>query len=249
MSHIPRVFLPALGDVNLPVETNLSAEDSHHLHKVLRMRAGEHLLVIDNSTGKEYEAIIVDSGKSVSIKIHEERTTLKPTSIIRHLAFALAKNDHNDFVCEKGTELGAENILFWQAERSVVRAEATDLDKRLERWKRIAVSASKQCGRVDIPQIYFASDVQSLVDTVKRTSENNDRRILLSLSTLARPLRSFGMPGGKICLVVGPAGDITSTEESYLVNNNYELGSLGPRTLRAETAAVAAMAAVEALWG
>lgn len=260
MSHQRRIFadLPeklSLGDTASPSDTSaaeilLPADTSRHLTRVLRLQSGAGLIVVSKSSAKEYEGVITEEGEQVKVKLLCERQQTPPSHRVGTLIFALTKGDRNDFVCEKACELGVERILFWQAQRSVVRINAeSEKQKKLSRWSKIAESAAKQSCRQSIPQVQLATNIDELFSLLQKTSSQEDRFLCCSLSQGALEIRQIEAPKSKVHLLIGPEGDLTQEEESELCKRGFERISLGSFVLRSETAALAAISMAQGIWG
>jgi 16S rRNA (uracil1498-N3)-methyltransferase len=167
---------------------------------------------------------------------------------VHSLVFALCKGDHNDEVCRKATEFGVHNVIFWQSARSVVRLAGKDRAAKLERWTKIAESACAQSGQPRAPKITLCLSEAELFSALASVKLPGDRLLCCSLSSGAAQLRSLDRPENGVHLLVGPEGDLTPEEEQALAKFGFEPVTLGRSRLRAETAAVAAIAAVECLW-
>lgn len=244
MSHERRVFIdspPSLGE-----SVTLSPSDSRHLTTVLRLRAGAVITVVERASGKEYEAIIFESNGVASAKILGELSTLWTPSPVRTVLFALCKGKANEFVAEKATELRVGRLIFWQAERSVVRLEAKeDRVARAERLTRIAEAAARQSGSQRIPEILVVEDLRASLSILKDDSLDGDRFFSCSLSPNATPFEILPPSTGRSHLVIGPEGDFSSEEERLQLENGFEFVTLGPSRLRSETAAVVAISMAE----
>lgn len=226
----------------------LSDEDLHHLTRVLRLGSGDKLLVIEGSLGLSAEAHLEEHEGRLAARICSPPTPTNQTSKVGHLIFALAKGDKNDLVLEKACELGARSIILWQAERSVVKIEAKNIDAKLSRWQKICKAAAEQCGNPHIPRVSFATHQQELIDELSKDLSPNDLKLICSLHKNSKPLREITSPKGLVHLAVGPEGDFAPHEEELFISSGFLPISLGPRVLRCETAAIVALAAVQSHW-
>jgi 16S rRNA (uracil1498-N3)-methyltransferase len=167
---------------------------------------------------------------------------------VASLTFALCKGKHNDLVCEKATELGVGRIIFWCAERSVVRVGSREEGQhKVARWRKIAESAAAQCGRRDIPEIHLVTDPPALIEGLTTYAPPNHRRFCCSLGPEALPLRKVQPLLSPSHLVIGPEGALTTAEEEMFVGLGFERITLGPLRLRSETAAITAISMVSVL--
>lgn len=230
---------------------SLSRENSRHLFSVLRAENDSYLVLCCSSSHRSFVCLANPATQAVVIK-EELGSSPVCVSRTRTLVFGLSKGDKNDFVCEKATELGVSQIIFWQTTTSIVRLDAGDRIKKLSRWQKIAEAASKQSGRSTVPAISLVFDVEELVTTLKSTSDPQQAspiRLFCSLRPHALELLNLPLPQGPVDLVVGPEGDFTDKEETGLLNTGFTPLRLGNLILRSETAAVVAIAMVQGAWG
>ena len=151
-----------------------------------------------------------------------------------------------DFTLQKSVELGVASIQPVLGGRSVVRLSGERADKRQARWQEIAVSACEQCGRNRVPQVLPLLDLPAALDAL---SDSTALRLLASPHQAA-PLSSFRQPESRrLQLMVGPEGGWTPQEEALARERGFAAFTLGPRILRTETAALAAISALQTLWG
>ena len=148
-----------------------------------------------------------------------------------------------DYTLQKAVELGVSAILPLVARRSIVRLDRERADKRAAHWRQIVISACEQSGRNDIPEVLPLLPLESALPTLSFRHS-----FVLSFDGGTR-LRDIGKPSGSIALLAGPEGGLTHEEEATARDAGFKPISLGPRVLRTETAAVAALAAMQALWG
>lgn len=216
----------------------LKEDDVFHLTKVMRMKNGDHIEVVDE-TAKAYLAKI-ESINPLHIVIVEP--ILKNNELKKEvtLFFALAKSDKNEFVIQKATELGASHIVLFQGQRSIVKFSNEDFNKKLPRYMSIAKEASEQCHREKIPQISFVSNLKDI-----KLSDLN----LFAYELDAGNTDSFTSLLKKddyssISIIIGPEGGFSEKEASVLNELGFKNISLGKRILRCETAAVYALSVI-----
>jgi 16S rRNA (uracil1498-N3)-methyltransferase len=222
----------------------LSEEASTHVARVLRARVGQALTLFDGRGG-EYDARILAierRGVQVQIDLHRaiERESPLPVTLLQ----ALARGERMDIIVQKATELGVAGIIAHAAERSVVRLDASALARRCEHWRAVAISACEQCGRNRVPTIAAAPDLASAI----ALSDAHSLRLLLApeaeLTLIAAARQAAG-----ITLAVGPEGGFSDDEIALAQHHGFRFCRLGPRVLRAETAPLAALAAIQAVAG
>lgn len=230
----------------LAVGSTIALPDSiaHHIH-VLRLAIGEAITLF-NGEGGEYTATLTSIEKkraSVEIKTFSPREVELPYAMT--LAQALPEGSKMDWIIEKAVELGATAIQPLAAQRCVVRLSAERAAKKMEHWQGILASAAEQSGRNRLPHLAEPADFHEWT-----RQQNLHLRILLSpraeqsLSDWARH-----HPPQAVALLIGPEGGFTEQEESIAAENGVLALSMGPRVLRTETAGLAALAALNAVWG
>jgi 16S rRNA (uracil1498-N3)-methyltransferase len=232
-----RVFVPRerIGEGR----ARLDPADLHHLRDVLRLGPGAPVEVFDGEGGVhdgrlEGDALVVGPRRAVS-----------PPAACVHLAFALARGERSDLAVQKATELGVSRLLPFEAARSVVRLDAARAADRQRRWQRIAAEAARQCGRGDVPEVAVPGPLAAALAAVPPGF-----RLLVLYEGGGEPLREVverGAPGH--VAVVGPEGGLAPEEVEACLAAGGRLATLGPRVLRFETAAIAAVALVQHLAG
>lgn len=217
---------------------------AHHLH-VLRLQLGAELCLF-NGDGGEYIAHLASVEKrraSVTVKAHVARDVELPYEIT--LAQALPEASKMDWIIEKAVEMGVAAIQPLAAQRCVVRLSGERAEKKLAHWQGVIVAASEQSGRNRLARL-------APVDELRQWCAQQDmhKRILLSPrggQSLADWARH--QPPQAISLMIGPEGGFSVQEEDHAMARGALALSMGPRILRTETAGIAAVAALNALWG
>ncbi|HAO92958.1 MAG TPA: 16S rRNA (uracil(1498)-N(3))-methyltransferase [Deltaproteobacteria bacterium] len=214
-----------------------------HLKKVLRLKAGEEVLLFDGK-GVELKAVIDTIGRGsaeVAIIGPSTRKTESPVEIT--LLQGILKGDKPEFVVQKATELGVTAIVFFETSRTVpVIKEGRGREARL---KKAAIEAVKQCGRTVLPEILI-TDFRSALerpDSLKIMLAEEGASIGLS-EVLKKHAKVK-----KIALLVGPEGGLSEGEEGFAASQGFIAASFGPRILRAETAAISAVSAAQCICG
>jgi len=211
----------------------------HYLHDVLRLEAGAAVEVFDGRGGL-YDGRIEPGFARLALGARRDAPAGRSPI---HLALALAKGEKVDLVVQKATELGVARIVPWEAERSVVRLEGERAEERAKRWRRIAEEASRQCGRADVPEVRAPAALAQLLAEVPPGFLP-----VVFHGEGSTPIADLPAAAGVVA-VVGPEGGLTAAELGTLDRAGAARGSLGPRTLRAETAAIAAVALLQARYG
>lgn len=221
----------------------IEGEDARHLRKVLRAEVGQKYELSDNRT--LYLAEIDDLGKDlVSFQVLEELAAVPPPVRLTVLA-ALIKFDRLEWILEKATELGVESVIPVEAERSEAGLERAAV-KRLERWRRIVVESSQQSRRVTMPE------VTPPVSFEQALNFQADHRYFLEeergVPGLLKQIPAARRPEDHVALLIGPEGGWVDYERNAASAAQWTRASLGPQILRAETAAIAALAVLSAAW-
>ena len=239
--RIPRIFT----DSPLTIGSRCDLDDNaaNHAGRVLRMQAGQPLLLF-NGDGNDYTATITESGKKrVEVAVEGATENLTESSLEIVLGQTLSKGDRMDYAVQKAVEMGVTRIVPLATERSEVKLKGDREDKRLRHWRQVAISAAEQCGRARVPDIL---PVMTLPDWFKHTGDCDLLLVLhhrseQSLGSMATPTR--------IALLIGPEGGLSPDEILSAEAAGFLPVALGPRVLRTETAPVAAMALCQWLWG
>ena len=231
--------------VALTTELALPPQAAEHVARVLRMNPGDTLTVF-NGDGYDYAATVIAIGKrDVTLRIDGREEVANESSLSLTLAQGVARGEKMDLIVQKTTELGVTRIVPLFTERSEVKLDPSRAEKRLLHWRAVAASACEQCGRVRVPEVVAAQPLQAWLDSL--TDDGTQRLALLPEGTLrARDLR-FSEAGG--LLVVGPEGGLGDRDVAALQDAGFQGLRLGPRILRTETAGLAAVAALQALYG
>jgi 16S rRNA (uracil1498-N3)-methyltransferase len=212
--------------------------------QVLRLPVGQPLVLFQN--GLEFEGVITAiSKKNVHVKVNAARIVNRENSRIVNVACVMPANDRMDWLIEKITELGASSIQPLHSTRSVLRFDCARAEKKKAHWRAISIAACEQCGGNQLPVIH---DVLSFNDWIEMQSshlaKNGSNAFILSLSNNANSLATqvLALPADiTITLLIGPEGGFTDDEESGAVHRGFVPATLGSRTLRAETAVMAAV--------
>jgi len=244
--RLTRCFVPpplAAGDTRL-----LPEDAAAHVARVLRARAGQSLTLFDGRGG-EYDATILQIDRAgVRVRVELQRAIERESPLRVTLLQALARGERMDLIVQKATELGVAAILAWGAERSVVKLDGAGLARRCEHWRAIAISACEQCGRNRVPAIDAVADLASACARADAAS----LRLLLApeaLGTLTSMAQQASPQRPDVMLAIGPEGGFSDAELALAASHGFQSCRLGPRVLRAETAPLAALAALQAVAG
>lgn len=222
--------------------------ECEHMRKVLRLGPGERVILFDDD-GCEHEGTIHSyTGGAAEIAIEKSFRPERESPLSITLAQALGKGDKLDLVVEKATELGVAGLVPFVCRRTVPKLDRDAAARRGERWRRIALSAAKQSGRTRVPGIHELIDFSALVERPWPAA----RKLLFWEGEQGRGLKEWHEKNPRLdslLLVVGPEGGFTPEEAALATANGFHSIGLGRRILRTETAAVAAVALAQFLWG
>lgn len=226
----------------------VEGQELEHLRKVLRLKPGDHITVFDDS-GREHEAAIRSLGGAQGrIEILHSFEAQRESPLQITLAVGLTKGDKLDFVVEKATELGVQTIIPFSSAFSVPKLDERKIAARTERWQKIALSATKQCGRTRVPEIGPLCVLQELL----ARSQPQSVKLFFWEKEAERSLRQWRekySSAQTVMLTIGPEGGFSADEAELARRCGFELAHLGRRILRAETAALTALSLVQFLWG
>ncbi len=223
-------------------EAELSADASGHLVRVLRLAAGERIMLFDGK-GLEAPAVIskADPRKSI-VRVGPVTAGTSEPPLETVLVQGLSRGARMDLVVQKATELGVTAIVPAYCDRSIVRLDAGRARRRAEHWRQVAAAACEQSGRSRIPEI---PPPMPLDEALRARSELPG----LVLDPLGDgPLAEMDRPTAGLRLVVGPEGGLTDGEIDAACRAGCRRVRFGPRTLRTETAALAALAVIGYVW-
>ncbi len=222
----------------------IEGSEARHIYKVLRMGKGDEILLMD-SNGRRYRAVIEDIRKGkVYALIKESIPEVESSPIEITVCISMIRSDPMDLVIQKVSELGAERVIPFYSERSIVRIPEEKVDSRLRHWKEVAISASKQCGRKRPLEIVAPISLDELLEREwedylliflwEHEKEKTLREILIDKRGIK-----------KIVGIIGPEGGFSKKEADMLKEKGFIPATLGKRILRAETAAIVFVAIVQ----
>ena len=253
---MPRFFCPT--PLSPGALLDLPAGAARHV-QVLRLQPGDAITLFNSALNGhhageagEYAATVTQMGRSsVQVQVGEFVAVQREAARRVHLAVGMPANDRMDWLVEKATELGVASIQPLVTERSVLRLSAERADKKVAHWHSVAVAACEQCGGNQVPVIHA---VMPFGTWLAQAPDESSLHLLLSLrpqrqtvqlavNTAAGSAASPDLPGA-VTFLSGPEGGLSRTEEDAALSGGYQPVTLGPRILRAETAALAALAAL-----
>ncbi len=239
---MPRFFCPA------PLATgaalDLPSGAARHV-QVLRLQPGDTITLFNGESGGEFDAAITHMGRSdVQVQVGAHHAVEREARRAVHLAVGMPANERMDWLVEKATELGVASIQPLMTERSVLRLSGERADKKVAHWHSVAVAACEQCGGNRVPLLHPVRTFSNWL--ANSTGGDPSVGLLLSLNSDAKPLRTLvsSESGQAITFLSGPEGGLSAVEENLALKHGYQPVTLGPRVLRAETAALAALSAM-----
>jgi 16S rRNA (uracil1498-N3)-methyltransferase len=248
---MPRFYCPT----QLASDTmlDLPAGAARHV-QVLRLQPGDTITLFNGGHGSapgagiqthvhgEFDANITHMGRSdVQVRVGAYHAFEREAAVVVQLAVGMPANDRMDWLVEKATELGVVSIQPLMTERSVLRLSGERADKKIAHWQSVAIAACEQCGGNRVPQIMPVKTLQVWLQS--QPPKVADARWLLSLCDGASPLNQHLAHGSaaSTTFLSGPEGGLSAAEEAAAAACGFTPVTLGPRVLRAETAALAAL--------
>ena len=217
---------------------HLSKDDEHHVLHVMRMKKGDEIEVVDNQ--KLYLCRLDDTNPLTISMIHEIASDVEISEDVT-LLFALTKGDKTDLVLQKATELGVKKVALIQSERTVVKYDDKDIEKKSQRFIKIMKEASEQSHRLVVPEFLGIFNLKSLPPQAF-----SDINFVAYEKDASKSNEQFeGLAKGKsISILIGPEGGFSEQEIANLTKLGFIRTSLGKRILRAETAAIYALSVI-----
>jgi 16S rRNA (uracil1498-N3)-methyltransferase len=239
--RLTRVYVDAALEPGARVA--LAGSAASHVTRVLRLRAGDALTLF-NGQGGEYAGSLESAhGAGVSVTVGEHRAAERDSPLALTLAQGVSRGDRMDLVVQKATELGASCIAPLLTERSVVRLDSQQAARKVAHWRGIAIAACEQSGRNRVPQVAMPLALPEFV-----SGAQTGVRLLLSPAAALR-LDDIQPPVTQVTVLIGPEGGLSESEEELARAAGFMPVRLGPRVLRTETAAIAALALLQRNFG
>lgn len=234
--------------VDTPVPTGnrlvITGSAANHITRVLRLRSGDALTVFDGSGG-EFAARMEEFRKdSVVVNVAEHRQLERESPLSLTLAQGISRGERMDWIVQKATELGASRIVPMFTKRSVVRLDDKQAERKLQHWRAITIAACEQCGRNRLPDL--ATPVDFFEALTPDTSSTT--RLLLSPGGDLR-IDDLKDVGSGITVLIGPEGGLEDIEQEAAIAAGFKAVRMGPRVLRTETAAIAALTIIQHQFG
>lgn len=219
----------------------LTGENAKHA-KVLRLKPGEEVLVCDGQ-GKECICTVSDvSPEQISLVVKKRQESETEALVKASVYMAFPKADKLEHVIQKATELGAYEIIAFPTSRCVSRPDEKSLVKKLERWQKIAASASEQSGRGRVPQVLVLPSYKAALERASQSDlallfYENEQSTTLKMALQSSPYKS-------VSILTGPEGGLEASEVSQAATAGLKVCTLGKRILRCETAPLCALSAI-----
>jgi len=219
----------------------INGREAHHIRDVIRLRPGDRFIGFDGQ-GKNYMLRVKSIGSDIKAGI--ERTSLQRVdSPDILLACALPKKSKIDYIIEKATELGVKDIIPMITKHTVVKVDKQSGIKKKKRWEKIALEASKQCGRDTLPKIHAIAGFKQALELSERLGYKN--RLIPYVCESATHIKdALPKKTSTIAIFIGPEGDFSREEIELAKTYNFKTVSLGNLVLRVDTAAIFAISAV-----
>jgi 16S rRNA (uracil1498-N3)-methyltransferase len=256
-----RFYAPPEGFARDGASVRLAREETLHLRRVLRLKAGDEAFVFDGA-GREYACVVAlvgEGGGHAETATLEVRGEVEPQSpespLDLTLAVALLKGEKFDLVVQKATELGARRIVPVETKRADVRLlrEGRDAAERVARWRRLALEAAKQSGRARLPEVSAPVELATLLaGEAGAAGVDEERRLFFTERGgrgLAETVRAWGVRPAKLTALVGAEGGWDDEEIAHASAAGWLAVTFGGRVLRAETAAIVVTGLLQHLCG
>jgi 16S rRNA (uracil1498-N3)-methyltransferase len=243
--HIPRIYIPQSLSEHTSIELDKAA--MHHLVTVMRMKVGRQVILfnglpIDGRYGEFTATLASVDKKHARIDIGTFTSPQIESPLKVHLGACLIKTDRMDWLLQKATELGVNEITLLFSEYTDVKLPSERIEKKMEHWRKVTVSACEQSGRVRLPVLHSPLALDEWVVS----SRHIRQKFVLHpyaphTSTDLHKGSAFSPQASAVALLVGPEGGLTEGEVDLAVKSEFKGMRLGPRILRAETAPLVAL--------
>lgn len=239
--RIPRIYTPQNLRPGATIELDETA--SHHMLRVLRLQEN-HILHIFNGLGAEYTAKLLPSNKhraTIFLEKAIDNSCESPLQI--HLAQGISRGERMEYSLQKAVELGVYEITPVFTEHTEVKLNHTRENKKLEHWRAIIIHACEQSGRNWLPQLHAPKTFTDFL------ASNTTALKLIMHPEYGDSLSNFALPNDRLVLLVGSEGGFSETEVKSSQQAGFKVWRFGPRILRTETVAPAALAVLQSHWG
>jgi len=239
--RVPRIYQPQ--PLAIHQQLNLDEDGAAHIGKVLRMGNGEQISLF-NGDGNDYLAEIVDAGKKhVTVKLLSCEANLSESPLNLHLGQVISRGDRMEFTIQKSVELGVNTITPLFSDRCGVKLNGERLEKKIQQWQKIVISACEQSGRSQVPVVRPAMDLHDWC------SEPTSALKLNLHPRAAHGISGLDLAHTRVRLLIGPEGGLSAEEIAMTETYQFTDVLLGPRELRTETASLTAITALQLRFG
>ena len=243
-AHPPRFLVSA--PLASGADLDLPEQPARHV-AVLRLREGDQVTLFCGDGG-EYAAVLTQvARKLVRVRIGARIDVSRESPLRITLAQCISSGDRMDLTLQKATELGVHAIVPLSSERSVVKLRDDRADRKHAHWQHVVAAACEQCGRNTVPEVRAPTDIQGWLRSIGEARPDGSLRLLLT------PNASTSLSDNEkqldVTLLIGPEGGLAEHEVAAAMRHSFQSIHLGPRVLRTETAPIAAIAALQVLWG
>ncbi len=237
----PRIYVDLTLEPDLQLSLPLSA--THHISNVLRKRIGQRISLFNGLGGSYLAEIVSISKRQVEVRLLAFREERRESRLHLTLAQGVSRSQHMDYTLQKAVELGVSRIVPLISEFGNVHLEDQGAEKKLLHWKKIVISACEQCGRNFIPELLSPIPLAQWLE-----ADSNKVKLLLHPDA-SRGLSTIEMLGESLSILSGAEGGFSEIEVESALASDYVAIELGPRVLRTETAAIAAISICQSRWG
>lgn len=238
--RVSRLYVPTA--LQSGQELELNDDSAHYLRTVLRLKQDADLVVFNGNGGEFFAKVLEVHRKRVVLAVNQWQDNTVESELQVSFGLAISRGDRMDFAVQKAVELGVKNITPLFSDRCVVQLKEDKQQQRLQHWQKIAQHAAEQSHRTIVPEL-------KTIDTLNHWIEQQ-QGLKVFLDPYADTVLNELQPvNNSITLLSGPEGGFSDNERQQAVAAGFTPVKLGKRVLRAETAALAALAAVQTLWG
>jgi 16S rRNA (uracil1498-N3)-methyltransferase len=239
--RIPRVYIDQ--PLHLTQRVQLSSNRAHYVANVLRLSPGRPLVVFNGQGGEYSGTLVIASRKSAVVEVDGFDPVERESPLDLELAIGLSRGDKMDWIVQKATELGVTRISPLNTERSEVKLKHDRMEKKMDHWRQVIISACEQSQRNRLPTLSALRDFGSLLSECSA-----ERRLILHPGCQGLPLASNVRPRN-VTILIGPEGGFSEDEVETALAHGFTGWQLGSRILRTETAPVAAIAILQSQLG